>query len=111
MTTAFDPQIGDRCNYTVWTDTDPCTVIARTPRTVKVRIDKAEILKAPKMVPGGFAAVVVEQAEWQIREDPGGRVQVFSLRKHGRWKLQGTPANSQGNDLNPGWRKYHDYGF
>lgn len=109
--TDFNPQNGDRCAWRIWTDVEPCTVVARTAKTVTVRIDKAEVEKAPEMIPGGFAAVVTEPARWTISEDPAGQLLVFSLRKGGNWKLQGTSSREVGNSLVAGWRKFYDYGF
>ena len=94
--TDFSPQPGDRCAWRLWTDVEPCTVVARTAKTVTVRIDKAE---------------VTEPARWTISEDPDGRTLVFSLRKGGNWKLQGTSSREVGNSLVAGWRKFYDYGF
>lgn len=107
----FDPQVGDPCNWALWTDVEPCTVVARTATTCSVRINKTELAKAPVMVPGGFAAVVVTQAEWTILPELDGPLQVFSRRKSGQWKLKGTAVNERGNVLSPGHRKVYDYGF
>ena len=107
----FNPQIGDRCHWVLWTDVEPCTVVARTPKTVTVRLDKAEVSKPPVMVPGGFAAVVLEPATFEISEDPNGRRMTFSLRASGAWKGKGTRVNEVGNVLWAGWRKYRDMGF
>jgi hypothetical protein len=111
IATAFDPQPGDRCNWRLYTDVLPCTILRRTATTVIVRIDIAVMTKPPVMVPGGFAAVVTEPAEYQIEEDPTGRIAKFSLRKSGAWKLADHGTASPGNDLRPGWWYHHDYGF
>lgn len=109
--TYFDPQVGDPCNWRIYTDVEPCTVVARTAKTVTVRVHKTRLAKPPEMIPGGFAAVVTEPAEWQILDEfePGSKT--FSLRKGGHWKLQGTSARQTGNVLTEGWRKFYDYGF
>lgn len=109
--TDFNPQPGDRCAWRIYTDVEPCTVVARTAKTVTVRIDNAEVAEPPKMIPGGFAAVVIEPAKWTITENPNGRLQTFSLRKGGNWKLAGTSRREVGNSLTAGWHKFHDYGF
>jgi hypothetical protein len=109
--TDFNPQIGDACNWRIWTDVEPCTVVARTAKTCTVRVNKTEIAKAPVMVPGGFAAVVTEPAQWRILDELEGRTLTFTLRKSGGWKLSGTRTNSVGNVLSPGHRKVYDYGF
>ena len=107
----FNPQPGDRCSWQVWTDVEPCTVIKRTPKTVTVRLDKAEVAIPPVMVPGGFAAVCLEPGTYDISEDPNGQTMTFSLRASGAWKGQGSSLNSPGNVLRAGWRKYRDHGF
>ena len=109
--TPFNPQVGDRCHWRLWTDVEPCTVVSRTNKTVTVRIDKAEIAKPPVMVPGGFAAVVVKPATYKITENPNGSQRTFSLRASGAWKGKGTRVNQVGDILHAGWAKYHDYGF
>jgi hypothetical protein len=111
MINDFNPQIGDRCNWQLWTDVEPCTVINRTAKTVTVRFDWAELATPPVMVPAGFAAVVLEAATYSISENPSGRVMKFSLRANGAWKGQGSRANERGNVLRAGWKKFHDYGF
>lgn len=111
MNPAFNPQIGDKCNWRSWTDVEPCTVVARTAKTVTVRVNKTELAKAPEMIPGGFAAVVTEPAEWRILDDLEDSFYKFSLRKNGTWKLQGTGSNEVGNNLSAGHRKFYDYGF
>jgi hypothetical protein len=109
--TSFSPQIGDQCNWAIWTDVEPCTVIERTPKSCKVRVNKTEIAQAPKMVAGGFAAVVTEPAKWRILDEMESRVLTFTLRKSGGWKLQGTKTNQTGNVLRAGHYKHYDYGF
>ena len=107
----FNPQIGDRCHWQLWTDIEPCTVVARTPKTVTVRLDKAEVATPPVMVPGGFAAVVLEPGTYEISENPNGRLMTFSLRASGAWKGKGTRVNQVGDVLRAGWFKRYDWGF
>lgn len=111
MDTIFNPQIGDPCHWRLWTDVEPCTVVARTPKTCTIRVNKTELAKPPVMVPGGFAAVVTEPAEWLILSELSTRTMTFSLRKNGRWKPQSSSAKEAGNVLRPGHHKYYDYGF
>jgi hypothetical protein len=107
----FNPQVGDLCNWTIWTDVEPCTVVARTPKSVTVRVNKTEIAKGPEMVPGGFAGVVTEPAQWRILDETEDRTITFSLRGSGVWKLRGSSTNSRGDVLRAGHRKFYDYGF
>lgn len=107
----FNPQIGDPCNWVIFSDVEPCTVIARTRTTVTVRCNATKLSKPPVMVPGGFAGVVTQPAEWCILPELQGGPMVFSLRRDGQWKLQGISTNTRGNVLRPGHRKVYDYGF
>ena len=107
----FDPQVGDKVNWILYSDVEPATVISRTPKSVTVRIDKATITKPPVMIPGGFAAVIAEHPEYNIEEDPDGRIKQFRLRKNGRWLAKGANPKSRGDELRPGWHKFHDYSF
>jgi hypothetical protein len=109
--TSFDPQIGDPCHWQLWTDVEPCTVVARTAKTVTVRVNKTELAQPPVLVPGGFAAVVTEPAQWRILDELEARALTFTLRKGGVWKQTGSRTRERGNALYPGHRKFHDYGF
>jgi hypothetical protein len=109
--TEFNPQVGDRAYWQIWTDCLPCTVVKRTAKTVTVRLDKAEVVKPPVMVPGGFAAICLEPATYEISEDPNGRLVTFSHRASGAWKGKGTRTNQVGNVLRAGWYHRYDYGF
>ena len=110
--TNFDPQVGDQCHWRIYSDIEPCTVIKRTATTVVVRTNRCELVKAPAMVPGGFAAVVTENAKWHICSDFEDRSPLtFSKRKNGLWMLSGSETRSPGNVLCAGWHKYYDYGF
>lgn len=111
MSNFFTPHVGDRCSWVLYSDVEPCTVVARTPSTCTVRINKSRLIKPPVMVPGGFAGVIKEPAEWEILDQLEDRTLVFSRRKNGCWKLRGSSANSHGNRLIQGHRKVYDYGF
>jgi hypothetical protein len=76
-----------------------------------VRVNKSRLSKPPVMAPGGFAAVVVSPAEWEVLDELEPSLLTFSLRSNGRWKLSGSNSKSPGNELREGWRKFYDYGF
>ena len=110
--TMFNPQIGDRCHWRLWTDVLPCTVIERKGNRVTVQINKVKLVKPPQIKPGGFAGVIIEEAEHLICDEFDNRAPMtFSLRKNGRWKQVGSRANEPGDVLRPEWRYYYDYGF
>lgn len=107
---AFQPQVGDRCHYRLYTDIKPCTVTKRTAKRVTVRLDTAVLVQAPEMVAGGFAGVVTKPAVWQCVEDLQGVELQFALRKDGRWCRVGV-TRCYGYELGEGWLNYFDYGF
>ena len=110
VVTTFNPQVGDRTHIRYYSDVQPCTVVARTPKTVTVRIDKSQLDPSwkPKMVVGGFAAHTVNNHDqkWVIEEDPEGRKLKFALRENGTWVAVGDGAW-----LGGGWHRFHDYNF
>jgi hypothetical protein len=108
----FNPQVGDQCHWTLYTDVKPMTVIARNGNTVTVAENLVEITKAPVMVPGGFAAVCVEPPQVLICNDYTSRKPMkFSKRKNGRRKLAGSRMSEPGDVLCAGWHYHYDYGF
>ncbi|MCA9367458.1 hypothetical protein KC887_04335 [Candidatus Kaiserbacteria bacterium] len=94
----FDPQVGDKVNYTIWTDVEPGTVVKRTSKTVHVQLDHA-------------VCSDWERQDWSIQRDKAGSIVTFSLRVSGQWKRTGVSVNERGAYLSPGWRKYYDLGF
>jgi len=109
-TNTFQPNVGDRCHYSLYTDIKPCTVVERTAKQVVVRCDTAVLVQAPEMVAGGFAGVVTKPAVWKCEEDGQGTRLVFTLRKNGRWVAFGH-SMQHGFELGEGWLNYFDYGF
>lgn len=124
MNKAADFKKGDRAHFNIGSDVHPCTVVHRTPMTVKVRVDSWERDPdwTPDMVPGGFSAHCRNNHEQKniIREDPGGHHLRFTLRE---WKKD--PRYQDPEDyptewvtagdtswhcrLKPGWAAFHDY--
>lgn len=103
-----------------WTDHHAATIIARTPRTVTVREDRATWLNRPGsgepdalvMTPGGYAGHVEGEQRWHLTSDPDGRVSRWSLRKSGRWVRVGQPDSRYSDILVVGRRcHYRDLGF
>ena len=54
--------------------------------------------------------MVVEQAEWECKEDPNGYTIKFSLRNNGFWVRSGL-GSGRGTSLHAGWRYHFDYSF
>lgn len=109
----FNPQVGDRANVRYLSDVQPCTVIRRTPTTVTIRVDHADLDPAwrPQQLIGGFAAHTANNHDqrWIISDNPNGHTRRFSLRANGRWVMTGSPLN--GPALSAGWRCFYDYNF
>lgn len=101
-------EVGDRAHVCLWTDVEPVTVIARTPKTITVRYDKATLSPdwKPEFIVGGFAGHCTNQdtQEWLIEEDANGSTGTFRRRKNGWYDKSDCR-------LYPGWRKYYDYNF
>lgn len=108
------PEVGMVATYVIYTDRHAVDVIkvSSSKKTITVRQRKLIVTKKPVMVPGGFAAVVVEDAKFASEPDPDGEIMKFSLRKSGQWKKAGHPMNSPGMRLVLGVDSpYYDYGF
>lgn len=101
-------EVGDHAHVCHYSDISPVTVVARTPKTITVRFDKAERDESwkPEWVAGGFSAICtnIDKQRWNITEDPNGKVEVFRMRKVG-WR------NRSDEKLYPEWKKYYDYNF
>lgn len=97
------PEVGQKCSYRVWTDVEPCTIVevSKSGKTVKVQMDKAVWNRAEWPA-----------QDWQIERDENGRIYTFTLRKNGKWKLEGVKMRERGSTLSiNGWRKYRDPHF
>jgi len=105
-------EVGDRAHVCHYSDVDPCTVIKKTPTTITVRYDKAELKDTwkPEFVLGGFIAHCTnnnqQQDAWNIEEDPDGTVEVFRFRKS-----RNLYMNRYDERLYPEWAKKYDYNF
>lgn len=95
-----------------YSDAHVYDIISRTNKTMTLRKRNAICVKSPKMIPGGFAGVVVEPAEWKTESNPEGPIYKASLRKNGRWILTGYSGKDGSGVVYPGLDRYHyDYGF
>ncbi|ASV44319.1 hypothetical protein PBI_SCTP2_304 [Salicola phage SCTP-2] len=111
-----DVQVGDGVSYSIGTDIYPCTVINRTPFSIKVRKDKAYLQNPEdlKFTTGGFAAHCrnTDDAQYVFEEDEQGTIHTFTRRKTGVWKMKGSQTKSTGGGkLIKGRKKRYDYNF
>jgi hypothetical protein len=115
--------IGDGVSVSLWTDCDAYTIIKKTPTTITLRCDKAELLNRDELVfhAGGFAAHCENQADqrYSYEADPEGHEVKISLRRWNdedgnerrKWKRSGTRTFEQGGNAYAGRRKFHDFNF
>lgn len=101
--------VGEGATVHYYTDAEAYTIIARTPKTITLRRDKATLKKDyhPIRIPGGFAGHCInnEDQEYDYEEDPKGRVVTayWSDRKKGFYVqscLHVTPGRSEYYDFN-----------
>ena len=103
-------EVGDKVHICHYSDIDPGTVVRKTPTTIVVRYDDADLDPAwkPEFIPGGFSAICTNDSSqrWIIKEDLGGKLETF------RWsKRYNRYRNRSGESVYPGWYKYYDYNF
>lgn len=96
-TASKNPEIGDPCTISWWTDRDPGTIIKVTPKSVTVQFDKYT-----RTDNYGMSDV----QEYEYERDPEGRTMTFRLTKKG-WRAKGGHPC-----LHIGRRnRYYDYSF
>jgi hypothetical protein len=115
--------IGDGVSVSVWTDCAAYTIIKKTPTTITLRADKAELLNRDELrfIPGGFLAHCENQADqrYSYEADPQGVEVKISLRRWAdeegnerrKWKRSGTRTFEGGGNAYAGRRAFHDFNF
>lgn len=115
--------IGDGVSVSVWTDCAAYTIIKKTPTTITLRADKAELLNRDELVfhVGGFAAHCENQhvQRYSYEADPQGVEIKISLRRWAdeegnecrKWKRSGTRTFEGGGNAYAGRRAFHDFNF
>jgi hypothetical protein len=116
-------ELGDGVSVSVWTDCDAYTIIKKTPTTITLRADKAELLNRDELVfiPGGFAAHCENQADqrYSYEANPDGHEVKISLRRWTdedgnecrKWKRSGIKTFEGGGNAYAGRRAFHDFNF
>lgn len=105
-------KVGDGMTIFLFSDRDPCTVIARTAKTITVQEDKAERdpAFAPEWEPGGFSAICTNEHDqkWNISRNPDGAIYKFYWsEKFGAWRAGGDGSIKAAM----GRSKFYDYNF
>ena len=80
------PIVGMPATEGVGSDSYPCTIIDVSRNGKKVKVQRNSFKGAP-------GSNYFTNQEWIIDPEPSGEVLVFSLRKNGRWILQGGAIN------------------
>jgi hypothetical protein len=115
--------IGDGVTVSVWTDSSAYTIVKKTPTTITLRADKAELINRDELrfIPGGFVAHCENQADqrYSYEADPQGHEIKISLRRWAdedgnerrKWKRIGTRTFEQGGNAYAGRRAFRDFNF
>ena len=109
-----DFQVGDQAHITLYTDTNPYTVIERKGKRIKLQRANAKLDPTwkPEMIAGGFAGHCTNNRELQYditRNEKGGLMK-FGLRQDGTWCQCGDSSRNP-TALGKGWRAFYDYNF
>ena len=115
--------VGDGVSVSVWSDIDAYTIVKKTPTTITLRADKAELLNGDELrfIPGGFVAHCENQADqrYSYEAGPEGYEIKITLRRWAdedgqerrQWKRAGIKTFEGGGNAYAGRRKFHDYNF
>lgn len=115
--------IGDGVTVSVWTDRDAYTIIKKTPTTITLRADKAELINRDELRfdVGGFFAHCEnpEDQRYSYEADPQGREINISLRRwtdedgneRRKWKRWRTRTFEPGGNAYAGRRAFRDFNF
>lgn len=115
--------VGDGVSVSVWSDVDAYTIVKKTPTTITLRADKAELLNRDELVfhAGGFAAHCENQhvQRYSYEANPEGYEIKISLRRwkdeegneRRKWKRSGTRTFEGGGNAYAGRRAFHDFNF
>ena len=107
-----DFQVGDQAHITLYTDTNPYTVIERKGKRIKLQRANAKLDPTwkPEMIAGGFAGHCVNNREqrWIITENPDGAITEGYLGNDNQWYEKGS---NRRNTIEKGYVKFHDYNY
>jgi hypothetical protein len=115
--------VGDGVSVSVWSDVDAYTIVKKTPTTITLRRDNAELINREELVfhAGGFAAHCENQHVQRYEYSPnleGNEIKI-SLRswsdeegnERRKWKRSGTRTFEGGGNAYAGRRAFHDFNF
>ena len=107
-----DFQVGDQAHITLYTDTNPYTVIERKGKRIKLQKAKATLDPnyKPERIPGGFAGHCTNNHDqkWIITANPKGDITEGYLGNDNEWYEKGSNRRTI---ISQGYVKFHDYNF
>lgn len=98
----LDPNSEDAATINGWSDRNPATIVKRTAKTITVQRDNTSHMSGEghdSYAHGAGQVVVFER-------DYDAPLEVYTLRKNGRWVRQGAPVNSRAS-LTVGVRSFY----
>lgn len=105
-----DAKVGDGATVHFYSDSEACTVISRTKKTITLQVDDAELINGNELVfvKGGFAAHCANQEiqKYKYSENKNGKIYKASRRKNGDYVVQNSALK-----VTFGRRKFRDYNF
>ena len=105
-------QVGDQAHITLYTDTNPYTVIERKGKRIKLQEANATLDPTwkPEIIPGGFAGHCTNnrQQRWIITANPDGGIIEGYLGNDNEWYQKGSDRRTT---IDQGYVKFHDYNY
>lgn len=115
--------IGDGISVSLWSDVDACTIVRKTPTTLTLRVDNANLLNRDELrfITGGFIAHCENQEDqrYEYTPNPDGYEFKITLRRWAdeegnerrKWKRTGVNTFEQGGNAYAGRRAFRDFNF
>ena len=107
-----DFQVGDQAHITLYTDTNPYTVIERKGKRIKLQRANAKLDPTwkPEIIPGGFAGHCTNNHDqkWIITANPNGAIIEGYLGNDNQWYEKGSNRRTI---IGQGWVKFYDYNY
>jgi len=113
-------KVGDGASVFGYSDSSAYTVIevSKSGKRITIQRDKSTLMNGmnseaiDKLIchPGGYCGHVEGKQRWEFERNPDGYKTFASLRKNGKWIIQGESAKG-GTRVSTGRHEYYDYNF
>ena len=120
MSYEINPVVGAGVSICGYSDRHACSIVevSKSGKVSKVQRDNAVLLNGPDsgeedalhFSPGGFCGHMSGRQRYSYSPNREAGIQVFSLRKNGRWVRKGESAKG-GSRLIEGRHEHYDYNF